>query len=94
MNILAPSGEITPLSGASILKDAYDFSRMLHGANPNSGTTDAFYRAFVPELGSTLNPQQIELIKRCMRNEQGESDRGRTSCFFSYNMVLMNISRF
>jgi len=72
--ILSPSGEATPLAGASILEIAYEFSRMLHGAGANSGATDAFYRAFVPELGSTLYPRQIELIKRCVRNEQGDSD--------------------
>jgi len=79
--ILAPSGQISPLSGASLLDVAYEFSRMLHGANANSGATDAFYRAFVPELGSTLYPRQIELIKRCMRNEQGESDRVGATIF-------------
>ncbi|KAJ7145151.1 hypothetical protein C8R43DRAFT_1088788 [Mycena crocata] len=57
---------------SSVLESAYHFSRMLHGT---SGSGDAFYRAFVPELGSTLNPQQIELVKRCLKNERHELDR-------------------
>ncbi|KAF8141085.1 hypothetical protein K438DRAFT_1878703 [Mycena galopus ATCC 62051] len=57
---------------SSVLDAAYHFSRMLHGTN---GVGDAFYRAFVPELGSTLLPRQIELVKRCMKNERGEGDR-------------------
>jgi len=57
---------------SSVLESAYHFSRMLHGT---AGSGDAFYRAFVPELGSTLYPQQIELVKRCLKNERGEVDR-------------------
>ncbi|KAJ7471537.1 hypothetical protein B0H11DRAFT_2040411 [Mycena galericulata] len=57
---------------SGVLDSAYHFSRMLHGT---SGSGDAFYRAFVPELGSTLYPQQIELVKRCLKNERGEVDR-------------------
>jgi len=81
MAILAPSGGTTPLTGISIIETAYEFSRMLHGSNSNSNSTDAFYRAFVPELGSTLYPRQIELIKRCVRNEQGETDRVGATIF-------------
>lgn len=55
-----------------VLESAYDFSRMLHGT---SGSGDAFYRAFVPELGSVMSPRQIELVKRCLKNERGEADR-------------------
>jgi hypothetical protein len=42
---------------------------------------DAFYRAFVPELGSTLYPRQIELVKRCLRSERGEMDRVGATIF-------------
>ena len=77
IGVLAPSGGL-PASTASILESAYAFSRMLHSSS--SSSTDAFYRAFVPELGSTLYPRQIELVKRCMTSEQGEVDRGM-SCF-------------
>ncbi|TFK74122.1 hypothetical protein BDN72DRAFT_886508 [Pluteus cervinus] len=63
----------------SILESAYSFSRMLHGSS--SGPGDAFYRAFVPELGSTLYPRQIELAKRCLRNERGEEDRVGATIF-------------
>ncbi|KAF7336878.1 Pentafunctional AROM polypeptide [Mycena venus] len=57
---------------SAVLDSAYHFSRMLHGT---AGSGDAFYRAFVPELGSTLYPRQIELVKRCLKNEKGEVDR-------------------
>lgn len=69
-----------PISGGiSILDSAYAFSRMLHGSGSNSG--DAFYRAFVPELGSTLYPRQIELVKRCLKSERGELDRVGATIF-------------
>lgn len=71
-----------PNSVASVLGSAYDFSRMLHGsASSAGGTVDAFYRAFVPELASTLYPRQIELVKRCMTSERGESDRVGATIF-------------
>jgi hypothetical protein len=65
--------------GVSVLESAYEFSRMLHSSS--SGSNDAFYRAFVPELGSTLHPGQIELVKRCVRNERGEIDRVGATIF-------------
>lgn len=65
-------GVLPSSNGVSILESAHNFSRMLHGAASNSG--DAFYRSFVPELGSTLYPRQIELVKRCLRSERGELD--------------------
>lgn len=62
-----------------ILDSAYDFSRMLHASKSTSGGqsggADAFYRSFVPELGSVLYPRQIELLKRCRKHESGEVDR-------------------
>lgn len=52
---------------------------MLHASKSSSGGqsggADAFYRSFVPELGSVLYPRQIELVKRCRRHENGEVDR-------------------
>lgn len=69
-----------PISGGiSILDSAYAFSRMLHSSGSSSG--DAFYRAFVPELGSTLYPRQIELVKRCLKSERGELDRVGATIF-------------
>lgn len=66
----------------SVLEDAYIFSSMLHSANSNSGgTSDAFYRAFVPEMGSALLPLQIELIRRCLKSERGEGDRVGATIF-------------
>ena len=65
-----------------VLEAAYDFSRMLHGsASSAGGTVDAFYRAFVPELGSTLYPRQIELVKRCLVSEGGELDKAGATIF-------------
>ncbi|KAI0342669.1 hypothetical protein BDW22DRAFT_133857 [Trametopsis cervina] len=59
-----------------VLEGGYEFSRMLHGAPSSAGgSVDAFYRAFVPELGSILHPSQIELVKRCMTSERREQDR-------------------
>jgi len=63
---------------SAVLDSAYHFSRMLHGT---AGSGDAFYRAFVPELGSTLYPRQIELVKRCLKNERGEVDRVGSTMF-------------
>ncbi|KAJ7865662.1 hypothetical protein B0H14DRAFT_3598797 [Mycena olivaceomarginata] len=59
---------------SAVLDSAYHFSRMLHGT-AGAASGEAFYRAFVPELGSALYPQQIELVKRCLKNERGEMDR-------------------
>ncbi|KAL0954345.1 hypothetical protein HGRIS_003339 [Hohenbuehelia grisea] len=75
------SGVIPASGGVSILDQAYDFSRMLHGANASSGTADAFYRAFTPELGSTLYPRQIELVKRCLKSERSEMCRVGATIF-------------
>jgi hypothetical protein len=74
--LLANPDQTVPASLTSILDNAYSFSRMLHGTKSGSGgTLDAFYRAFVPELGSILDPRQMELIKRCVKSERGEQDR-------------------
>ncbi|KAF9041981.1 hypothetical protein BDZ89DRAFT_1128670 [Hymenopellis radicata] len=72
------NGVIPASGGVSILESAYDFSRMLHGSNTAG---DAFYRAFVPEIGSTLYPRQIELVKRCLRSERGDLDRVGATIF-------------
>ncbi|KAG6812370.1 hypothetical protein H0H92_003181 [Tricholoma furcatifolium] len=73
------NGAIPTSGGTSILEQAYSFSRMLHGSASTGG--DAFYRAFVPELGSTLYPRQIELVKRCLKSERGELDRVGATIF-------------
>ena len=82
---LNPADQIvqqSPNSVTRVLEAAYDFSRMLHGsASSAGGTVDAFYRAFVPELASTLYPRQIELVKRCMTSERGEPDRVGATIF-------------
>jgi hypothetical protein len=80
--ILSPAGAVTQTSGSQVLESANEFSRMLHGSTSSSGgTVDAFYRAFVPELGSTLYPRQIELVKRCLLSEQGDADRVGATIF-------------
>jgi hypothetical protein len=76
------NGQLPAAGGVSILDSAYAFSRMLHGAAASSASTaDAFYRAFVPELGSNLYPRQIELVKRCLKSERGEVDRVGATIF-------------
>ncbi|KAJ7227455.1 hypothetical protein GGX14DRAFT_630020 [Mycena pura] len=65
-------GSVGILPTAEIIASAFHFSRMLHGA---AGAGDAFYRAFVPEVGSPMHAGQIELVKRCLRNERREADR-------------------
>ncbi|KAI6042912.1 hypothetical protein EDC04DRAFT_865274 [Pisolithus marmoratus] len=65
----------------SIFDSAYNFSRMLHGAPAGGSSADAFYRSFVPEIGSALLPRQIELIRRCLRSERGEVDRVGATIF-------------
>ncbi|KAJ3890012.1 hypothetical protein GG344DRAFT_50525 [Lentinula edodes] len=72
-------GALPTTGGKSIIDAAYDFSRMIHGSHAPSG--DAFYRAFVPELGSTLSPRQNELVKRCIRSEAGNIDRVGATVF-------------
>jgi len=72
-------GKIPSSGGVWILEAAYTFSRMLHGSGASSN--DAFYRAFVPELGSVLYPRQIELVKRCLKSERGETDRVGATIF-------------
>ncbi|KAF8315491.1 uncharacterized protein EI90DRAFT_2946518, partial [Cantharellus anzutake] len=63
----------------NILNTGYEFSRTLHASKTSSagstGGADAFYRAFVPDLGSVLYPTRIELLKRCRKHEMGEVDR-------------------
>jgi hypothetical protein len=77
-----PASYQSPNSVTRVLEAAYDFSRMLHGsASSSGGTVDAFYRAFVPELASTLFPRQIELVKRCLTSEKGELDRVGATIF-------------
>lgn len=75
----ALNGKIPASGGVSILESAYSFSRMLHGSG--SPSNDAFYRAFVPEVGSALYPRQIELVKRCLKSERGETDRVGATIF-------------
>lgn len=79
--IMSLLGEEPRTGNVSILETAYSFSRMLHGSPTAGGSADAFYRAFVPELGSTLYARQIELVKRCLKNERGEEDKVGATIF-------------
>jgi len=66
----------------AILSSAYNFSRMLHGSNPSSGgSTEVFYRSFVPEIGTQLHAGQIELVRRCTKSETGDIDRVGATIF-------------
>jgi hypothetical protein len=54
-----------PLGTLTVLEDAFRVSRMLHGAPAAAGpAADAFYRSFIPSLGSTLYPRQAPLRAR------------------------------
>ncbi|KAF7292996.1 hypothetical protein MIND_01198900 [Mycena indigotica] len=64
--------DLLGLPASSVVDSAFNLSRTLHGGG---GSGDAFYRAFVPEVGSAMYASQIELVKRCLRNENGETDR-------------------
>jgi len=82
LNPADAASQQSPNSVTRVLEAAYEFSRMLHGsASSAGGTVDAFYRAFVPELASTLYPRQIELVKRCMTSEKGEPDKVGATIF-------------
>lgn len=66
----------------AVLEAGYDFSRMMHGSPASSGgSTDAFYRGFVPELAGHLSPRLMELVKRCMKSEKGETCRVGATVF-------------
>ncbi|KAG8864792.1 hypothetical protein FRB96_003378 [Tulasnella sp. 330] len=83
VRLLSSDGHTASPAMMSILDNAYAFSRMLHGSRSSSGgITDAFYRAYVPELGNVLYPRQIELVKRCLQSECGEVDRVGSCIFF------------
>ncbi|KAL7409894.1 hypothetical protein BDY24DRAFT_418414 [Mrakia frigida] len=80
LNPPSPSSSTSPLPEPTIppqlediLQQAWLFGRMLHASRPSSGSSaNAFYRAFMPDLGSGLDPLQIELVKRCLLSERGE----------------------
>ncbi|KAI9457009.1 hypothetical protein BJY52DRAFT_1120729, partial [Lactarius psammicola] len=79
---LLPDSAEDPLGTRGVLQDAFKFSCMLHGALDSPGPgADAHYRSFVPKLASTLDPRQIEVVKRCHRSERGEVDRVGATIF-------------
>ena len=74
---------ITP-QWQAIVDSAHAFGRMLHAAKvtgAGAGQGDAFYRCFVAEIGSAMVPMEIELVKRCVRSEQGQPDRVGATLF-------------
>ena len=82
-----------PLGTRTVLEDAYRFSRMLHGAPAAAGpAADAFYRSFIPELGSTLYPCQVEFAKRCRRSERGQVDRVGSTVFPGLAKMSRNLA--
>ncbi|KAH9036030.1 hypothetical protein EDB83DRAFT_2180580, partial [Lactarius deliciosus] len=87
--VLLPDSAEDMLGTRGVLQDAFDFSRVLHGALASTGSgSDALYRLFVPELASTLYPLQIVLMKRCHRSERGELDRVDATIFPGLVKVL------
>lgn len=46
-----------------ILVQAWEFARVVHASRPSSaGNKESFYRAFVPDMGSALDPSQVRLF--------------------------------
>jgi len=75
LELLATPTHSVPPVLVAILDSAFSFSRMLHGSKSGAGgKMDAFYKAFVPDLATSLDPHQVELVKRCLKAEQGELD--------------------
>ena len=69
-----------PLGTRKVLEDAHRLSRMLHGA-PDVAGRGVFYHSFVPEIGNTLYPRQVEISKRCRLAQRGEVDRVGVTLF-------------
>ncbi|KWU41669.1 hypothetical protein RHOSPDRAFT_22579, partial [Rhodotorula sp. JG-1b] len=61
----------------TVLDASYLYSRMLHKSYSPGGALEGsgFYRSFVCQVGSPLDPTQLELIKKCYRTERGEPER-------------------
>ncbi|GAA6018347.1 hypothetical protein JCM10207_000813 [Rhodosporidiobolus poonsookiae] len=72
----APPASIAPELEA-VLDASYVYSRMLHKSYSPGGALEGsgFYRSFVCQVGSPLDPTQLELIKKCYRTERGEPER-------------------
>lgn len=89
--------ELSPSLG-SVLEASYTFSRMLHASKSATGgggsmESSGFYRSFVPDLGSTLDPTKLgkflfflrpypsdnsnALFLWCRTNQKVLSDRAR-----------------
>lgn len=70
LNPPSPSSSTSPLPEPTIppqlediLQQAWLFGRMLHASRPSSGSSaNAFYRAFMPDLGSGLDPLQVSRV--------------------------------
>ncbi|BGO95236.1 hypothetical protein NBRC10512_002974 [Rhodotorula toruloides] len=75
-SLINPSPTIAPELEA-VLDASYVYSRMLHKSYSPGGALEGsgFYRSFVCQVGSPLDPTQLELIKKCYRTERGEPER-------------------
>ncbi|GAA5914407.1 uncharacterized protein JCM6883_003178 [Sporobolomyces salmoneus] len=75
-SLINPSPTIRPELEA-VLDASYVYSRMLHKSYSPGGALEGsgFYRSFVCQVGSPLDPTQLELIKKCYRTERGEPER-------------------
>ncbi|GAA5878187.1 hypothetical protein JCM16303_002876 [Sporobolomyces ruberrimus] len=74
--LINPTPTIRPELEA-VLDASYVYSRMLHKSYSPGGALEGsgFYRSFVCQVGSPLDPTQLELIKKCYRTERGEPER-------------------
>ncbi|GAA5864779.1 hypothetical protein JCM1840_004898 [Sporobolomyces johnsonii] len=75
-SLINPSPTIAP-ELETVLDASYVYSRMLHKSYSPGGALEGsgFYRSFVCQVGSPLDPTQLELIKKCYRTERGEPER-------------------
>ncbi|GAA5942506.1 uncharacterized protein JCM15063_000019 [Sporobolomyces koalae] len=76
-SLINPSPTIIRPELETVLDASYVYSRMLHKSYSPGGALEGsgFYRSFVCQVGSPLDPTQLELIKKCYRTERGEPER-------------------
>ncbi|SCV73265.1 BQ2448_7190 [Microbotryum intermedium] len=78
--LLNPSPTHLSSSLSTMLEAFHLYARTLHSSATAMGggggvEGSGFYRAYVPQIGTLLDPGRLELIKRCYRTERGEPER-------------------
>ncbi|KDE02859.1 hypothetical protein, variant 1 [Microbotryum lychnidis-dioicae p1A1 Lamole] len=78
--LLNPSPTHLSPSLLTMLEAFHLYARTLHSSATAMGggggvEGSGFYRAYVPQIGTLLDPGRLELIKRCYRTERGEPER-------------------